>query len=110
EKGGIHRWSQPSRGRYTPFRVLLVLITGVVLLTVVTNVGNARTFLVGGSSRNGECTNTYTTHISYEWSTEVKASLSIDDHENHDGFRHLASNKLDHGRAPPRPATGKANF
>uniref|UniRef100_A0A5K3ENY4 Uncharacterized protein n=1 Tax=Mesocestoides corti TaxID=53468 RepID=A0A5K3ENY4_MESCO len=33
------------------------------------------------------------------------ASIIGDDYKSNDGFRHLASNSLDHGRAPPRPAT-----
>uniref|UniRef100_A0A5K3ENX9 Uncharacterized protein n=1 Tax=Mesocestoides corti TaxID=53468 RepID=A0A5K3ENX9_MESCO len=98
-KGGFHRWPQSPRGRYTLF-VVLFAPQSVLQLTDATHVKDPRNPLAARSSLNGERQNT---HISYEWSTLARPRIISDDHENHDGFRHLASNSLDHGRAPPRP-------
>uniref|UniRef100_A0A5K3FNL6 Secreted protein n=1 Tax=Mesocestoides corti TaxID=53468 RepID=A0A5K3FNL6_MESCO len=105
-KGGVHRWSQSPHGRYTPGIVLFVLCS-VVQLTAVTNAGDPRNFLAAGSSRSGERWRTFTRihYVRYERNTYF-----CDDYKSHDGFRHLASNSLDHGRAPPRPANCNSNF
>uniref|UniRef100_A0A5K3FJW2 Secreted protein n=1 Tax=Mesocestoides corti TaxID=53468 RepID=A0A5K3FJW2_MESCO len=87
---------------------MLLVPCSLAQLAAVTDAGDPRNVPAAGSSNAH--THTHTTSATNGAHLARPRCISCDDHENHDGFCHLASNSLDHGRAPPRPATYKSKF